>query len=276
MKRGYLFAVAGVLAVSAFVSCGGGSKAGDSDSVAKTEEAVEETFVSPDLEWQELKGNVASCTTVSYPLMREGERFNPNRYDWETTDSVTFSPDGLFTSRNQKQRSQGVEYPILDSRFDYTEDGKFIVPVPTPGQPVVWLLERDASGYITTVVCRDGNGSPENEEMQQSDTYTWEEGRLTRHENVGYEWSTTTDYTYDETGRVAGAHSKNSDMGEDTLIDESYTYLDSDDEGNWTRRRVEVRTTNIWYDPETNRSTRGETQTTWREEDRHIIYYPRR
>lgn len=148
--------------------------------------------------------------------------------------TYTFSIDGTLTS------ASGID-PFDSFDDDYDNLGDIIYEIPH--------FSRDSEGYIVEAASRGAAGI---------DNYKWQNGRLMVHISGSGSYEDRMAYHYDDNGRITSTTGKYNCEEETGSISCTYTYIDEDMHGNWTKRKAVTKSV------ETNTTT----------ESRSITYYP--
>ena len=165
-------------------------------------------------------------------------------------DSIA-AAEALWTADSQrlaKQKTPDLEYnelhgPVMTvtysdpvQRFDYSRDGRLLLVdgydpfTETQVEMERMCLKRNKNGEICSYIM-----------YESSEDYEWKDGRIAVIDGggEGYEWHVTMEY--DEKGLLRAKKGKQQyeDGSEQETINNQFMYLDFDDYGNWTRRKVD-------------------------------------
>lgn len=234
MDRKYFIGLlAGTLLVL-FTACGSKkTEKTDTDSVSVLTEE-QQTFDSPDLMWKDLTGNVEYVTVST---VTEG---NPRI---QTVDSIRFTLEGRLQFLSTKTNYGGDWMDEIRSAFIYDKDGNLKTATDKADHQMQVEVDRDEYGRITNYRRVDRNAGMDSE-LAFEERYLWDENdRVKRYELQGYEWGSSKTFTYDDEGRLVKATERSSDIGVETVSEETYEYVSTDAEGNWTERIVTIKRT---------------------------------
>lgn len=201
MKKSLLIAAAGLL----LASCNGGS---DTTTEQQSTVVFNPQYKSADLAMQELKGQVKEVQYYNYECDEDG--------------------------KNPEAEDPNYEHMIMYFFFD--ENGTM-----TKG----YAYNKDAPG---PKLVRNEKGQIEHfeEYFKQMDftfvdkfTYN-ENGNIDVDEVLGYEGHTKTTFKYDENCTLTSSETTQSGEGVMIVSSSTYTVVDTDAQGNWTRRLMKM------------------------------------
>lgn len=238
-----------LLSVGLCLLIAGGCVKGDrekSDSVkvspvAKVD-SVKKFPLTPDQVLFDIEGDIAYIVC---------ERFDGDSRSASERDSVSFSPEGSLIGMVKWSGSGRDKYEIYNIRLKYNADGEFEQGEDAANKLPV-LIERNDSLQIVKLGRVDKEDSPEN--MGFTWQYDWE-GLLPVRKMENYqEYEAVRRYKYEGDSRSPVSMTcKMTDM-EGVVQDEcSVEYVEYDDRGNWTKRRVTVKSSDYGYDVESGK-----------------------
>lgn len=263
-----IISIAGVCLTA--VSCGR-SKAADSDTVAaeSTVEAAED-LETPDLTWYDLRGNVESCTTeLSAAVDSQDKALSEMQGSGSSITEVRFSRSGMLTAEKWISLFDNSRYLALNLGLEYDSEGNLKKGADSSVDPPLPVrMVRNAYGEVTELRVGDGNSAADNCFTLQIE---WASGKVKATEMRANELVRRMIFRYnaDSPGPVA-AEFLSDDIEESTTGTEEYEYVAVDDHGNWTERRVTIRTKVKNY--ESIEGAGGEFLS-YRVEKRTIVYY---
>lgn len=215
-------------------SCSSGKSTGaaDSDSAAVDEEAVAETFTSPDLSWKELTGDVDNAVITR---VYEGE--NPGT----AIDSIAFTPDGKIKAIYSYYLDEGKRVLTEGVDFAYNADGGNI-PATVKGDSRQQIeVKRDEQGRIVAFTRRHIQMIDSDDSYEE--TYEWnEQGQLHSSELSGWETQSSTVNHYGAEGELVKSVTTVAEPGYEATVTTTYEYKGRDDRGNWTERVITDKT----------------------------------
>lgn len=215
MKRISFLTLAAVVAAMTISSCKKQAESGEqNDSTAAKSELAEgevpdeemegnNNFYSPDLMMDELKGIVTKCTTRSTNCDENGV---PDQDAYWTTITKVYDKDGMLDFGSKE-----MNWRLNNPRGERNAKGQLT--------KVLWYVED----YDTDIY----------------DEYTYNaDGTIKSCYSLGIESDDEIKYFYDDNFNLIKTTSEGA--GEGSIFRSTMTYriLESDDEGNWTRRVV--------------------------------------
>lgn len=221
-----------IIGISAVSGCGETKKkekkAADTSSIWDEEpEEIEDTlFESPDLNWQELKGEVETV------VVETGD-FDDKTLHY--VDTFKFDENGRATLINYGTMYTG-ENRVDDQRIKikYADDGSMSKIEDAVNTDLRVNLTRNGNGEMEMIdyVMKSGGSS-------MREAYFWNGvGNLDRYENFGEDWKHIKTYKYDDQGRLNKMIEKLINGTKQALIMEDVEYVSFDDRGNWTERKI--------------------------------------
>lgn len=223
-------------------------------------------FDTADLTWAGLTGHVKECVVQSFAAKEEGES-RVKEGPALTTRTITFNEEGLLTS------DQECTPDYTGPKYIFTTDSEMKTTAKVDGdESRTATLTRDGDGRIIELTNRS-TVDPEYDDMQLSLVYTWVNGRVAKHSYNGWEWGADERFTFDDQGQCTNSLIESIDLGAGSDTDKEYTYLSTDEQGNWTSREVTVTTRNWEESPIDNERTYSSPEVSRFIETRTISYY---
>lgn len=234
-----------------------GNRANQSKTPKET--VAVDTFCSPDLTFHELKGHVQSCTTLTYEAT-----LNNVEYIAKSTEAT---PQVLvFTKQGYLKNNEMYD-------LTYNEQGKLTRGVYVTDNNLKVFIKRDKNGYITSLTCEDKPGV-DNLWAHHID-YKWNNKKqLIEKEFVGWEWSSSNQYKYDEKGLRQESKITDSGFEQEDENTSYYTYTKFDNKGNWTERNVQIVLVASTFDSESDAMQKDPPQESYAIQKREITYFP--
>jgi hypothetical protein len=268
MKKISFVLLAGLLS-----ACSAHSSVGETDT--EEEEVVdtdindeERNFNSPDLTLNALHSKVDCAVTLTYAAsMKNGEL---NKGKLVQVDSLYFDEAGRMIRKvvniSEAWTSSSVE------TFEYDTDGKLksgkaVQKYGNESYKYKVKMNRNQDDYIVGIKYIS---DIKDVTMDSTDEYVWDNGLLTSFTNTGYEWTTTSEYKYDDDGLL---HQERVESGEEGMVSITtikYDYKDFDEFNNWTNCSVKE-VTDSYEDYEVLTKV-GESEVAYKIKERQIIY----
>lgn len=232
-RKNVICAAAGALALLA-AGCGGGQKkAADSDSISEAQPTDTLALATPDLLWKELSGPVECCMMEFYDMAEPAD---------VQADSVAYNADGSLAALATFYTSGGRLVKVTDFQFSYDGGGNSVRAADkasSPDAPMAVSLVRGRDGEI--VSWEYAPTKDVESDLAYTEDYSWNEFGLPKSRTInGWEWYSTTSYSYDDAGRRTKAVTKTSGIEYEATDTHTYRYTEIDDHGNWTEREVNV------------------------------------
>lgn len=276
--KNYLIPAAALTLLLLASSCGKKSVHTADSATVVAGQTADSLFSTPDLLWHQLRGPVASCVTLETAALTRGSEFSADpSAEGATSDSITFSPQGLLLSQTTVRRFGGINHLALKVALSYDADGNLVSGSDSSAEPHLKAdIVRNAFGEPTDyVVCLpDGSFNSENAFRL---ALSWGDGRLLRSELKADELVEKRKFSYAGMSFFpSSVKLESEDIEESVIGEESYVYTSFDEMGNWTERHVTVKTRGKRYDVDSELpEAREEAVLTYRIDRRRISYFNR-
>lgn len=259
------------------ISCGGGDKGADSDTLQPSKATLAESqsdtlFMSADLEWKDLQGNVRECVTMRYQAFMRDSMLIAKTAIPESVDTLGFTYSGMIERIVMWAGVDAEKYQMQNTVMHYDDKGVLQRANDTSlGKEMSVEIVRDENGYISKIARIDRDLEVE----AFSDMMVWENGKVAEYTYAEYDMMSTWERRYDQEGHLSSEKSTyvSVEEGGENIL--TYNYLSADSVGNWTEREIVSRYVSISYDLRTGVETRMTEPETYYIERRQIEYYSR-
>lgn len=233
--------LAALLAMPSCKNAQGGTAEGDSlgnDTTLTTgvaDQTAASAFLSPDLRLFELKGRVKLVTVESRSCNEKGEYGDD---DYVMRNVFVFREDGTLATDAKE-----LDWRLASPKLTRNSDGSI--------RQVAWRVEEFGTD-VTEKYVYDPNGFK------------------TMCVESGVESVDTLHFCYDESGKLLTSSSMGAGEGSVFKSESSYTILEEDTKGNWTRR---LSKSSFMDAPDDGKYNFGNEAVEYKLETREIVYY---